>query len=380
MMFGSAQAKKSTYVGLIGLLGLLLALAGPTHAQVDSDFGRHPLEVFLERDIDNAGTSRLLFVDSLTGESTPLEVYGERFTPVGRSVMYFDHRANRMMVALPDGTITPHPFIQPGGLTRRIDWVVSVDDKLLAWTLTDGQDANALTTTTTIANLDGTDSRQVLIDGPRDGIRALPLAFSEDNQTLYMDYQPDAIAAFAPFQQYAGLFALDLETGGLRLLPEEPGCFCGAGVASGMFLRLNLTEDLSGFDVKVHDLHGGFQETIPSLRLSNYTQAGDLMISPDGTRAVYALAQIRDFGGANQSVRTVFVLVNLTTHTQSALTDPITTFVQPLAWTEDNTAILFTSPTLNGTWKVSLSDGRLSKVANATFLGRLPHNSIATLD
>jgi hypothetical protein len=57
--------------------------------------------------------------------------------------------------------------------------------------------------------------------------------------------------------------------------------------------------------------------------------------------------------------------------TQTALTDPITTFVRPVAWTEDNSAILFTSPTLDGTWKIQLSDGALVKVAEATYLGTI---------
>ena len=65
------------------------------------------------------------------------------------------------------------------------------------------------------------------------------------------------------------------------------------------------------------------------------------------------------------------MLVDLQLMTQAPLTDPITTFVEPLAWTEDNTAIIFTSRQRDGTWKINLSDGKLDKVANATYLGKL---------
>lgn len=360
--------------GLCLLLYLLLVMLPSAPAMLaqdtpETDFARHPLQVFVERDIDSAGTDRLLFVDSLTGDVTEVEVNGERYTPYGRAVLYYERPANRVMLAAPDGSLRPHPFIQPGPQTRRIDWLV--DAPYVAWTVTEGPDHESLTTVTAVARLGAAEQRAAFTDGPRNGIRALPVAFSDDHSTLYMDYQPDSIADFTPFRQYAGLFAVDVATQDSRFLPGEPGCFCGAGIEAGFFLRLDLTESLAGFDVVAHNLLAGSQERIPALNLTNYTQAGDVIIAPDGSRAVYALAQIRGFGGAEQSVRTVFVLVDLTTMTQTALTDPITTFVQPVSWTEDNTAIIFTSPDQDGTWKVNLADGRLARIATASYLGTL---------
>lgn len=355
--------------GLLLLAALLLA--GPAAAQPDTDFSGHPLQVFLERDIDRAGTDRLLFVDTLTGESTPVEVNGERYTLARRAVLYYDAAARRVMLARPDGSTAEHPFMQPGPQTRRLDWLLSRDGTHIAWTTTESQADGALSTVTTTATVSGDDLRAGLVDGPRAGIRALPVAFNADHTVLYMDYQPDSIADLTPFRQYAGLFALDLASGGAAFLPGEPGCFCGAGIGSGLLLRLQLSAAADGFDVAVHHLDSGASSVIPALKLPGYTQGGDVLIAPDGTRAVYALAQMRDFGGPNQSVRTVFVLVNLTARTQLALTNPITTFVQPVAWSEDNTAVIFTSPEQNGTWKVNIGDGQLAKIAAAVYLGAL---------
>ncbi len=327
-------------------------------------------QVFLQRDTGDNGADELTFIDVLSGDETPVEVQGERYTLAGDHVMYYDPAAGRMMVAYPDGRVQEHPFIQPAGDTRRVDWLVSPDASQIAWTLTSGT-STGLTTVTTLANLDGTNPRQVLVDGPRNSIRALPVAFNADQTTLYMDFQPDGVGDFTPFQQYAGLFGLDVEAGTQTYLPGEPGCFCGAGFGDGWFLRLAVSNDLSGFDLKTYFLTGDVEQTLPALSLNNYTQAGDIVISPDGEKAVYAVAQIRDFGTADQSVRTVFVLVDLETMTQSALTEPITTFVEPLAWTEDNSAVIFTSRQRDGTWKISLSDGKLTKVAEATYLGVL---------
>ncbi len=330
-----------------------------------------PLQVFIERNVEADGSDELRFIHLLTGEETAVKVNGERYTPVGPAIMYLDTALNRVRLATADGRVRNHPFIQPRSDTRRLDWLVA--ESQIAWTLTallpDGQ----LQTTTTVANLDGSNPREVLVDGPRPGIRALPVAFTPDRAGLYMDYQPDGIADFTPFQQYAGLFRVDFDEGAAVMLPGEPGCFCAAGLGADTLLRLDLAPDLSGFDVIVTNLGAATTDRIPALRLTNYTQAGNFIIAPDGSLAVYALAQIRDFGGPAQAVQTVFVLVNLVDKTQSTLTDPITTFVQPVEWTEDNTAIIFTSadPNLDGTWKITLKDGRLSRVASATYIGTL---------
>lgn len=353
--------------------GLLLALLAAEPFFAAAQDGNpllpevRPWQVFLQRDIDSLGADRLIFINPFTDEETSVEVNGERYTPAGDGVIFFDPGANRVMVAMPNADVREHPFIQPGNDTRRVDWLVSPDHSTLAWTLTGGD--TGLTTITTVANLNGTNPRQVLMDGPRDGIRALPVAFNADKTVLYMDFQPDGIADFTPYPQFAGLFALDLASGSWERLPGEPGCFCGAGFGAGLLLRLAVSPDLSGFDLRVVNLEGDVEQTLPGLRLRNYTQAGDVVISPDGTRAVYALAQVRDFGRPGQSIQTVFVLVDLQTQTQTALTEPITTFVEPLAWTEDRSAVLLTSRQRDGTWKISLGDGRLVKVAEATYLG-----------
>ena len=357
------------------LLLLCLIIYLPAQAQIESDFDNQPVQVFIERDIDTGGTDRLQFIDTLTGETTTAEVNGERYTPAGSDVMFFNPALNRVQLAAPDGSVRNHPFIQPEATTSRLDWLVAGDGTQIAWTLTEALDNGQLRTRTTIANANGSRPRIVLADGPRPGIRALPVAFSAKKPLLYMDYQPDGIADFTPFQQYAGLFQIDTDTeeNDPVMLPGEPGCFCGAGLGAGLLLRLELTENLRGYDLVVHNLDADTNERIEALNLPNYTQAGDVIISPEGSRAVYALAQVSDFGGPNQSVRTVFVLVNLVEKTQTTLTNPITTFVQPVQWTEENTAIIFTSadPNLDGTWKISLDDGRLTRVANATYLGTL---------
>lgn len=349
------------------LVGMLFLSGGLPLSAQDATSTTHVWEVFLRRGVSGAPDS-LTFVDVITGDQTPVLITGERYTLVGNAVMYYDRAANRVMLAFPDGQTSEHPFIQPGTETRRVDWQLSADGKKIAWTLTEGS-PTALTTLTSIANVDGTEVQEVFSDGPRNAIRALPVAFSPDYTALYMDFQPDGFADFTPMPQYAGLIGVDIATGKWDYLPDEPSCFCGAGFGNGNLIRLRVSQDLSGFDVHVYNLAGKIDQTIPAQALRGYTQAGDVIISPDGRQAVYALAQVQNFGRADQSVRTVFMLVDMQLKTQTALTEPITTFVEPHSWTEDNSALLLTSRQQDGTWKINLSDGKLARVANETYLG-----------
>lgn len=356
-----------------------IRLAAQEMTPEPDDVANHPWYVFVQRSIDTTGLDRLLFVDALTGEQTSLDIYGERYTPLEDRLLYFDTASRQVMLAAPDGATRPHPFIQGTSETRRIDWVVADDQRYIAWTLTNADAFGRLTTETMVARLDGSESRLVLTDGPRgDGLRVLPLSFSTDQRTLYMDLHPDGLSSFMALAQYAGLFALDLETGAITPLPgeEERGCLCGAGIGAGWFLRFGLSDDQSGYDVRVYNLAGGVEmaalvANIPAPRLRNYTVAGDVLITPDGTRAVYALAQVNSANTTQPTIRTVFVLIDLTTMTQETLTDPITTFVRPLAWTEGGTTIAFTSPNRDGTWKISLADRRLDRIAEAAYIGTL---------
>jgi hypothetical protein len=348
-------------------LALLVWSGGRLRAQ-DFEDTPHLWQVFVQRNVDGGGSDRLTFVDLLTGAEAGVTITGERYTLDRTSVIFFDRGTRRVMAALPDGRVNAHPFIQPERSSHRIDWLVSPKQEWVAWTRTEvGPDG--LTTVTSIARRDGSELRQVLVDGPRQGIGATPVAFSRDQAVLYMDFQPDGLGDFTPFPQYAGLFALDLASGEWDYLPDEPGCYCGAGFGQGLFLRLKVADNLRGFDLHIYNLAAQVSNVIPFGNYGGFTQAGDIVLSNSGRRAIYALAQIQNFGRPDQFAQTVFMLVDLDLMTQQPLTDRINTFVEPLSWTEDDTAVIFTSKQQDGTWKINLSDGRLDRIANATYLG-----------
>ena len=341
----------------------------PLSAQEDN----RPYQVFVDRDVDGAGLDRILFVDLLDGTETGVEVSGERYTTLADAVLYYDTTENQINILYPDGSIEEHPFIEHEDESQRIDWLLSDDGGTIVWTLTFVDERERLSTRTYLADISGENVQLVLEDGPYDnGVRALPVALSGDLRTLYMDTHPDGITRFTPFNLYAGIFAVDVETGELKPLPDEQpaSCLCGADIGSGRFLRMRWDDDFTSFDLHVYDLITEINQRVPALRYTNYT-SGDILITPDGNQAVYALSQLNNFGSENQSIRTVFVLVDLASMTQTELSNRITTFVRPVKWTEDNSAIILLSPLQDGTWKINLEDGRLERIAELTYVGTL---------
>jgi hypothetical protein len=359
--------KASVFVSIVCALFFMFGIASAQPAVPDQT---HPRQVFIQRNIDGLGGSRLVLLDLLTGEERTVDVFGERFTVTPNGVLFYSPSENRVKLVGVDGEISDHPFMQPGETTRRIDWLFDTDALQIAWTLTDGRNG-ALTTLTEIAAFDGSNRRLLLADGPRDGIRAFPVAFSPDGTQLYMDYQPDSIGDLTTFRQYAGLFAVNLEDGEIETLPGEPGCFCGGGFGGGWFLRLALTPDLLNFDLRLTQLEREQSEMLPALPLTDFTQGGDVLVSPQGGRAVYALAQVRSFGTPDQEVQTVLVQVDLNNLTQTVLGDVVDFLLRPVAWTEDESAVILISPQFDGTWKISVPDGTLEQTARSTYLGTI---------
>lgn len=344
-----------------GLLLLLIAVS--TGAQGGA-------AVFLDR----SGTTSLVFVDLNSGEQTRIEANGERFTVLGDSVLFFDTRNRSVKLASPDGKITAHPYIVLTASETRAEWAVSADGKRIAWTTIEGNAPAAISTVTRVADIDGANARTVFRETRQDGVRVQPVAFSLDGSRLYMDYHPDGLDSLVVFPQYAGLFALDLSAddpqSSQAFLAGEPGDFTGAGFGSGYYLRLAVSRQLSGFDLRVTQLATNAEWEI-SAAGGGYSIAGDVLVSPDGRYAVYAQAALQGIGSGTAQAETVIMRVDLAEMSQSALTASLEGVMRPIAWTEEDTAVILVNSSRPGTWKARLSDGRVQQIAELTYIGQV---------
>ncbi len=358
---------------LLCALFLLLGLvAGAAIAQRGYDA---PVEVYVARGSLGGvgGTSRLFFVDSVTGEVLTVDVHGQRYTVVGEYVLYQDPDTGALLRAWPDGRTEPHPFIQPAPETERIDWVVSPDRAWIAWTLTNQAEGGQLATVTTLARADGTEPRIILTDGPDAFWRVLPLALT-DERVFFFDRQPQGVAGFFFYPQYASLYRLDAGTGATQpeLLPFEPNCFCGAGLSADgqFFYRLERVDEAGGYDARVWDLAAGVDIFASSIS-PPYRLAGAVLVAPDGRRAVYSLANNLTIDSADSGrERFMLALIDAEQRVQRPLlSSPSLVPLLPLAWTEDGQGVLLYNPRQDGTWKLILETGEVRQVAGATWVG-----------
>ena len=328
-------------------------------------------DVFVKHDSDESGSTELIFYDLLTGESTIVSNNGERFTLAANGVIYFERGERRVKFAAPDGRVADHDLMTFPPDAYRIDWIVADDRQSIAWTVTRKDQENRLLTSTMVTESGGSDVREVLRDGPWMNSRVLPVAFGADGDELYMDAHPDGISELLPFATHANLFGLNLADGAVRLLPVEPGCFCSTAIADDLLLQLIQSPEIDGVQVKLDDVNGGASRIISPIQFDGFTSAGGLLPSPDGSLAVYVLSQARPIADANAIPQSVLVLADLEAMEQSTVGEPIDGLAYPLSWSEDNAAVLFTDESQSGTWKLELSSGSISEVAEALYLGRL---------
>lgn len=315
----------------------------------------------------------MVFINPATGEETRVLANGERFTAVYGGVLWWDDATRQVMWATPlDGLVRPHPFIQIRTGDSRVDWAASDGGRRILWTLVTDGGNGIITTQTWFAGADGADRRMIWEETRTDGLRVKPVGFSPDGQTVVMDYQPAGLDSLLIFPQFAGLFTLDItaETPEVDFLPNEPGDFTGAGVKDGRVVRLTVAGEQGGFDVRVLDLALGRALTIDALRLTGFTLAGDVLVSPDGDKAVYTLASLSGGAGAAQ-IESVLVSVDVSGLTQTALTSPQPRLIRPVAWTPDGQAVLLIDPAQDGTWKVRLDTGDIESVADLTWIGTI---------
>jgi len=348
---------------ILGLLAAFALIGVASNAQDAPSQVYHALR-------DGRGGA-LVFINPATGQEQRLLAAGERFTSLRGGVLWWDGATHQAMWATPDdGLIRPHPFIQPRASDSRIDWVVSDGGRRILWTLVRDDAPGIITTQTWVAGADGSERRMIWEETRTDGLRVKPVGFSPDGQTVVMDYQPGGLENLLIFPQFAGLFTLDImaESPEIEFLPGEPGDFTGAGVKDGRVVRLTVAGALGGFDVRVLDLALGRALTIDALRLTGYTLAGDVLVSPDGDSAVYTLASISGGAGAAQ-INSVLVSVDVSGLTQTVLTAPQPRLLRPVAWTPDGQSVLLMDPAQDGTWKIRLDTGKVEPVADLTWVG-----------
>ncbi len=360
-----------TYLSICVLLAAALSVLGQDVAR--PGLQRHTWDVFARRSAENPTHTDLIFINLLSGERTTIGAVGKQFTLTSSGVIYLDRQANQVKLAKADGIVRDHPYIHVSSDAHRADWIVSEDGDQIVWTISQIVSDGQLTTATWLADIAGAEIRELLVYGPRDGIHLLPIAFGENDSEIYMEAHVDGSEGLSPYARRTGLFALVLSADELhtRALPGDPHCFCAVGFGANRMLRLAPNRETGGLDVVVYPLDGGERQIIPALSRGNYRHGGNILLNAEGTQALYALSQAPDSAAENDEIRTVLIHVDISNGRQRIASSPIPDLARPLAFTDEDRAVLYTTRQSSLTYKLDLENGHQAEVADAVYLGQL---------
>lgn len=358
---------------LLTLISLLCNIVAVGQDATGLGLQGHSWDVFIQPDPASPGATHVIFVDLLTGHATSVNTVGERFTLLDDAVLYFDVEDEQVKLVKPDGVIREHPFITKASADYRIDWTVSADRRQIAWAVSQRSSDLLLTTSILLADSAGSRIRQLLTYGPRESIRLLPVAFGADGNTLYVDVHADGAEGASPYTRRSNIFLLDFSGEGVatRLLPGDAPCFCAVGFGKDVMLRLAPSSEANSTQVEIYDINTGAARVIAPVSRGDYNEAGNLLVSPDDSLAIYALTRSGGLPAAEQELRTVLVLADIVNARQRVVGSVVNALARPILWSEDNNTVLFTLAGGHGTWKLRLDDGQTIKVADATYLGML---------
>ena len=354
------------------ILTFLLAAGAYGQDVEQPDLRQHSWDVFLKRDAAAPGRAELIFIDLLSGEESRLAATGDGFALTASGVVFFDRLARQVKLAKADGIIRDHPFIKATANTHRVDWAVSSDLRHIVWTLSRRVEDQGLITATWLADVAGGEIRELLVYGPRAGIQLLPVSFGAHSRQVYMEAYADGSEALSVYRRRAGLFSLTLDDGELvtAALPGDQACFCAVGFGAGSMLRLRANQERDGLDLEIYHIASGEGRVIPAIAPGDYHEGGNIVVSADGRRAVYALSQLDDPAGEPAEIRSVLVDVDIENGSQRVASPALRGLIRPLGFTDEKRTALLTTGE-GYTLKLDLEDGRLVEVADAIYLGQI---------
>lgn len=346
--------------GLLIILLMFCVLPPVAHAQQSSAL----YDVFFD-----PAEQDLYFVDASTGLSSVSHVEGSQHLLLSTGVLFQEKGTGFARLVAPRSS-TVLTWMQPATTDITVQWIASPDRKTLVWAVIQNS-GGRLNTELHVGQVNGSDAKIVKrIDSAEDRA-AYPLAITNDAQVLFYTLQPPpSPITYLVFPVAADVYRLDIASGQDDQLPDEPNCACPAGFSEDgqFYARFERDSDGSGFAVRLWSLPNEADTVIPVISDLLHTQAGDVLISDDGNRIVYASARGISAG---RSERYAIILADRQRNTQSLLTEALTDGLRPLSFTPDGNSVILVGLAKGGTYKLNLASRTMLQVSAYNFLGQL---------
>jgi hypothetical protein len=341
---------------------MFLVISTPAQGQ-----GNTVHDVFLSSTDQGAN---LYFVDARTGLSVIVPANGSKHTLLKNGVLFQEAGSGFAKVVFPNGNAILNSWIPPETPNTHIEWVVSENKQWILWSVTQSQ-GSTFSNSLFIAGIDGSNVQQLLQAAPNESTGILPLVVANTGTLAFYSRQNPESAPYQLFPAIDNIFKVDVVAGASVPLAGEPKCACGAVISDDgkLFARLEPAPDQQGFDLRLWNVDINTDTLIDAPDIS-HLQSGYVLISPDGTKAVYSSARGKPPGKGVPAERYVLILADFQQRTQRILTEPSPDALRAIAFTTNNRAIIAVGVGKNGTYKILLESGTVTQESNYTFLGR----------
>jgi hypothetical protein len=325
-------------------------------------------DVFLRT--ERGGAITLTFVDGRTGLSATVDAPGFGHSIFAGGVLFQEAESGLARLAYADGRLENYPVVVAAEAGTAVDWVVSANERWLAWSVTAREsDTARLATTIYVAAAGRGEVRQALRTASEQGLASLPVAISDDGATLFYTTRDDLFDLPAGERSRAArvtlvsLWRLEVATGAIEELTLGGNCPCATAFSGDGSLYAQVETSAEGNTLVVRDLGVGTTVRLSPARGAGGTAAG-LLISADNALAAYT--------STNRSGRVALVVADLRTGTQRAASAGLPEALRPLRFEAEGGVLWLGGVRSTATYKLNLSDGRLRQVAAYTWLGSLP--------
>jgi len=327
-----------------------------TYGQVN---GGDVQDVFIDHPVDVTKPDTVYFVSARTGLSSTYPINGMAETVFGGGVLYRDRTTRQPMLLKADGSSTPIGFMAAPPI-QIPGWAVSTAGTWIAWVETKIE-AKSLLSDLIVARADGSQKRIAVHTSSATGISITPIAVSRDGSVIV--YSRQAIASTPLlYPNAADVSVWRAQTAAIVHLPGEPLCACGAAASTDgkTVFRLDkrftvhLIDQASGADLQIAPPTGLIAAV-----------AGDALVQPGGSLAVYSFATTADARLARYGL----IVVDAARQVQTVLIPPGSVRYQPIAFAQDS--LLLSAVNQNGTYRVPLSGGTPTAIAADSYLGTL---------
>ena len=206
----------------------------------------------------------------------------------GESIFYITNNGTSLFRVGFDGTVQDLGFTHPSPGFFDAAILPSPDGQKIAWGSVLNMDTTGTDVILKVANIDGSNVVTLLDGHMTESRRPSPIKFSDDGQYLYYTNMPYGIGGYILFYGGPDLIRINLTTLVAETILPNNQCLCAIKVSPDESKVARINRTTAGLNLVVHEISSGTETTFPFP--SKYTQAGDIIWSPDGGSIMLTLA------------------------------------------------------------------------------------------